>query len=180
MIIPSTKAEAASIQAVSPLSIPPGFTRGLISPAERLVAQRIRLISTVLTHSEDRCTLVIRPSSSSTRFNASIAVRDRHAPILAQCPMCDLDPHRRLPPLILTTIHQRHDAQNRGPLVSHRDDLLNRPIFLDICFEDRIKQRVGRQAVFISLVVPQFRGGGPVEDTLGNDSHLTLPVPQRR
>src|SRR5213080_4497085 len=161
MIMASTRADDANTQAVSPLSSlgatgiggaccanAPVAQKAPPTPAARMVIQYRVTVVTMLSlsrssnHDRD-------PERSHTpvlvRSDISIPVRDRHPAIFAERPVRDLDPNRRLTPLVLAAIHHRDHPRHRVPLEAHVHNLLRSPIFLYIGLQDRIHDRIGRE-----------------------------------
>ena len=157
--MPTTSADAASIQATSPLStLPSGLacpglrgTNGHPQACDRAcdthdAVHSCRLLAKTMMQN----TLPAVPHLTSLR--ASVSVRDRHASIFSQPPMGDLDADRRLASLVFTPIHQSDDPQDGLSVESHLDHFIHRPIIFDIGFQNRIEHRIRRQTVFVLLI----------------------------
>ena len=86
----------------------------------------------------------------------AVAVRDRHAPILAERLGRDTNTGRRLPALVLGPVDERchpGDEVGANPALDHIGD---RAVMEHERFEQRVEDLVGRQALIVTLIGAQL------------------------
>src|ERR1700730_10607209 len=131
-------------------------------------APSARVHSPIATASARRGAPALRSSRANTSCSASIAVRDRHAPVAAEGAFGDLDAGGRLSALVLGEIDQADRALDLDLGESLGDQLLASVMELDVSVQDPVEQLIRWQRVLVALVVPELGGGRALEDRLRN------------
>ena len=114
--------------------------------------------------------MTARPSPAQAP-SAPVAepVGDGIAAVAAEILLRYLDAGRRLAALVLGDIEQVLDAVDGLPVVSARDDRVDRHLLLDEALKNLVEIGIGRQRILVRLVLAQFRRGRLVDDIVRDD-----------
>ena len=99
----------------------------------------------------DRAVLLLRAALVSVFF--AVAIGDWHTPISPKGAGGDLYAGWGLAALVFGPVYQAHRALYVFFVEASGDDLADTLVFFDVCFEDRVKDLVGRQRVHVALVL---------------------------
>src|SRR3990170_489231 len=124
------------------------------------------------------------PRDPKRPLTLPVPVRDGETTILSERFASDPDAGRRLSPFVLVVIDKPGHPHHQIGVETVTDDVLHRPILLDVTGQDLVQKTVGRQTVAVLLVRSQLCRRCFVDDRPGYHlafgvSPLGQPVYQR-